>query len=137
MATHSPAVHDFAQFPLVRFRPESICPGYGPAWCADMDALIARGERFVLIYPPITADETLEDRKCRCAWLRDTRSACGAVCVALVAIEPDAARRRVLEHRLPGLARAFGTNPAVAPSLVQAEALGQHLLDMPYACRDA
>ncbi len=44
-------LHDVSAFPVVRMRNGDACaPGYAPAWCREMDALLGRNTPFVLIY---------------------------------------------------------------------------------------
>jgi hypothetical protein len=126
-ARHSP-IHDLSDFPLVRFRPEYAQAGYGTAWCAEMDELVARRDRFVLIYPASKRQDSQEDRKVRGLWLKANKEALADLCLGLIIVEPDPVKRAELEALFPGMVRAFGTPQAAVASLPQAEALGRQLL---------
>jgi len=122
------SLHDIADFPVVRFRSVAADSGYGPAWCAEMDALIEGGARFVLIYPKAERDETHEDRKVRGAWLKQNKDRLAKVCLGLIVVESDAARRAELEAMLPNLVRAFGTPQVATGSMDEAQVLARRLL---------
>lgn len=123
-----PTIHDLTGFPLVRLRPDAAIPGYGAAWCAEMNELLARRERFVLIYPPAERREDHEDRKLRGLWLKQNKDALAGVCLALIVVEPDPGTRTALEAHIAGAVRAFGTPQSVLASLAEAEELGRRLL---------
>lgn len=122
------SLHDIADFPVVRFRSVAAHPGYGPAWCAEMDALIEGRARFVLIYPKAERDEAHEDRKVRGAWLKQNKDRLAELCLGLIVVEPDAARRAELEAMLPNLVRAFGTPQVATASMEEAQVLARRLL---------
>ena len=118
---------DLRDFPVVRFIgvPEE---GYAASWCAEMDRLLARDTPFVLIYPPRHHEEAHADRVARGQWLKRNRAVLAARCLALIVIEPDAARRAALEAGFPNLVRAFGVPQAARATAAEAEALARHLL---------
>lgn len=122
------SLHDIADFPLVRFRSEAADPGYAPAWCAEMNALVERSARFVLIYPKAEGDEAHEDRKARGVWLKQNKDRLAEVCLGLIVVEPDAAGRAELEAMLPDLVRAFGTPQVVTASMEDAQVLARRML---------
>ncbi|USI75131.1 GntR family transcriptional regulator [Sphingomonas morindae] len=128
MPNPSFSLHDVTDFPLVRFRSEAADPGYGPAWCAEMDALLEGRARFVLIYPKAERDEAHEDRKARGVWLKQNKDQLVGVCLALIVVEPDPARRAELEAMLPNLVRAFGTPQVATASTEDAQTLARRLL---------
>lgn len=94
-----------------------------------MDRLIATDMPFVMIYPPRRHEEAHADRVARGQWLKHNKAALAARCLALIVIEPDAARRAELEAVFPGLVKAFGTPQATRATAAEAEALARHLLD--------
>ncbi len=121
-------IHDLSDFPLVRFRSSAAQAGYGVAWCAEMDGLVARAERFVLLFPASDRQESHEDRKVRGLWLKQNKEALAGTCLGLIIVEPDAAKRAEIEAQLPGAVRAFGTPQVVVGSLAEAEELGRRLV---------
>jgi hypothetical protein len=93
-----------------------------------MDALIEGRARFVLIYPKAERDEAHEDRKVRGAWLKQNKDRLAELCLGLIVVEPDAARRAELEAMLPNLVRAFGTPQVATASMEEAQVLARRLL---------
>lgn len=121
-------IHDRSDFPIVPLDPSSTLPGYATAWCEEMDALVAEGQPFVLVYPASERHEGHEDRRQRGLWLKNNKERLAAICLAFIVVEPDAAKRAELEMVFPNLARAFGTLQAACASRGEAEALGRHPL---------
>lgn len=121
-------IHDLTDFPVVRLQPDAAVRGYASTWCTEMDELLARGDRFVLIYPLATRQEDHEDRKLRGTWLKHNKEALAAACLALVIVEPDSDKRTALEAHMAGTMRAFGTPQAAVASIAEAEALARRLL---------
>lgn len=119
------SIHDTSHFPIVYFYGSSVRPGYGDAWCAEMDALSAGDDPFVLIYVAGGPEEELEDRAKRGAWLKANKSLVEGKLLALIHVEPDDAKRAVLEKMLPKLVQAFGTPQAARGSQVDAEDLAR------------
>ncbi|NYD92319.1 GntR family transcriptional regulator [Sphingomonas melonis] len=120
-------LHDISDYPLVRFVGEAA-EGYAQRWCAEMAQLLARDTRFVLIYPPRRHEEAHADRVARGQWLKHNKEALAARCLAVIVIEPDAARRAEMEAIYPNLVKAFGTPQATRATPAEAEALARHLL---------
>jgi hypothetical protein len=121
-------LHDTTDYPLVRFTVDTAVSGYATRWCEEMDRLVARSKPFVLIYPSGERNEAHEDRVIRGGWLKRNKAALADKCLALIVIEPDAARRAELEAMFPNLVRAFGTPQAARASAAEAEALARYLL---------
>lgn len=121
-------LHDVSLYPVVHFTGDSALAGYAAQWCAEMDRLVAGGSPFVLIYPPGERTEAHEDRVARGGWLKRNKDALAGQCLALIVVEPDAARRAELEVLFPNLVRAFGTPQATRATREEAEALARHLL---------
>ncbi|AIT05374.1 hypothetical protein MC45_01965 [Sphingomonas taxi] len=120
-------LYDVRDYPIVRFVGEAT-EGYATRWCAEMDRLLADGGRFVLIYPPRRQEEAHADRVARGQWLKHNKTALAERCLAVIAIEPDAARRAEMEAMYPNLVKAFGTPQAVRATAAEAERLARHLL---------
>ncbi|KVE35375.1 hypothetical protein [Burkholderia sp. TSV86] len=101
-------VHDVEWFPVVRVQSEAIRPGYAVQWVAEMNALIARGEPFAVIYVGAQSDEAHEDRKRRGIWLKQHADALARMCKVLVTVEADDALREGARVSGRGVTRAFG-----------------------------
>ena len=104
-----PPLFDLSAFPLVRLpMPEPGIVGYGERWTAEFDAILARGERFVLLsVRPIPEDEAHDDRKARALWLKRRRADLGRLCLAHLHVEHDPDRRAMMEERAAKMAGAF------------------------------
>ncbi len=48
-------VHDVSAFPVVRPRNAGMTEGYAPQWVSEMEALLARGEPYVLVLEGVRA----------------------------------------------------------------------------------
>ena len=121
-------IHDTSDFPLIRYRLEAMQPGYGPAWCAEMDALVGGDRAYVMIFPEGRREEEHEDRKLRGQWLKRNKDALARTCLGLIVVEPDAERRAALEIQFPQLRKAFGAPQMAAASQIEAEIVGRRLL---------
>ena len=129
MDRESFTLHDVSTFPIVRLRNEAASsPGYAPAWCAEMDRLLASQKPFALIYPVRRTDEPHDDRVARGLWLKRNKAALAARCRALIVVEPDPDRRQALEAAFPSLVRAFGTPQAACATDRDAVALARQVL---------
>ena len=90
---------------------------------------IARGDRrFVLVYPQRDREEAHSDRVARGQWLKRNKAALAARCLALIVVEPDAARRAGMEAMFPNLVKAFGTPQATRATAAEAESLARFLV---------
>lgn len=107
------SVHATDTYPVIRFLPEAAVPGYAAQWVEDMNALLASGLPFAVIYPEGSHEETHEDRKIRGQWLKQHRDDLAALCRALVSVEPDEHKREAFRAQLDGLSKAFGVPQAV------------------------
>ncbi|CAM3377822.1 hypothetical protein MEME101129_28845 [Methylobacterium mesophilicum] len=122
-------LHDVSDFPIVRMRNDAVRPpGYASVWCREMDALLAGGDPFVLIYDGRRHDEAHDDRVARGLWLKRNKEALGGCCRALIVVEPDPERRHALEAAFPSLIRAFGTPQAACATDREAVALARQTL---------
>ncbi|AOK63104.1 hypothetical protein [Burkholderia ubonensis] len=122
-------VHDISRFPFCVFRAQAATPGYAPQWEKEIDALVRDGAPFVVVYVSLDADETHEDRKHRAVWLKQNKAALGAVCRALISVEPDPERRARVAEQGEMAVKAFGIPHEAVASLDEAAALAARLTD--------
>ncbi|WP_321871745.1 hypothetical protein [Burkholderia ubonensis] len=123
-------VHDISRFPFCVFRAQAATPGYAPQWEKEIDALVREGAPFVVVYVSLDADETHEDRKHRAVWLKQNKAALGAVCKALISVEPDPERRARVAEQGEMAVKAFGIPHEAVASLDEAAALAARLTDV-------
>lgn len=104
-----PSLFDLSAFPLVRLpMPEPGIEGYGERWAAEFDAILARGERFVLLsVGPMPESEAHDDRRARTLWLKRRRGDLGRLCLAHLHVERDPDRRAMMEERAAKMAGVF------------------------------
>ncbi|WP_370680878.1 hypothetical protein [Comamonas sp. GB3 AK4-5] len=133
------ALHDVRDFPFVHTTALERSPGSGVPWQAEMQALLARGEHFVIFYPSFhsgeqpapdagTQAQLQQDRKARALWLKQYRQQLARFCKGLITIEPDAQHYALEAARYPAMEKAFGVPLRVAASRQEAEAMGRLLL---------
>ncbi|WDD93808.1 hypothetical protein Bsp3421_003908 [Burkholderia sp. FERM BP-3421] len=115
-------LHDLSQFPMCLFRSTEATEGYASTWIAEMEALVAAGKPFTVVYQAL-GDEAHEDRKQRGLWLKRNKVELGAVCQATITVEPDAKRRAELEAWAEGAVKAFGIPHKAVPTLADAAAV--------------
>ncbi|MEW6644019.1 MAG: hypothetical protein AB1586_26160 [Pseudomonadota bacterium] len=124
-------VHDVSAFPVVKVLIAAQEPGYAPQWICEMDLLLALGRPFVLLLEGDRGEETHEDRKQRGQWLKHNKGPLQEVCRGMIAIEPDALARTVLQARAVITVKAFGIPMAVVASAAEAEAYVRDRLKAP------
>ncbi|KVP93955.1 hypothetical protein WJ96_12355 [Burkholderia ubonensis] len=122
-------VHDISRFPFCVFRAQAATPGYALQWEKEIDALMREGAPFVVVYVSLDADETHEDRKHRAVWLKQNKAALGAVCKALISVEPDPERRARVTEQGETAVKAFGIPHEAVASLDEAVTLAARLTD--------
>ena len=122
-------VHDISAFPVVRVRSSGMPEGYAPQWVKEMDALLVRGEPYVLMFEGGRVDEAHEDRKQRGLWLKQNKRALQKVCRALISIEPDPLKRAAFRLQAVGAVKAFGIPMDVMPSEAEAAACARRRLE--------
>ncbi len=122
-------VHDVSAFPVVRPRNAGMTEGYAPQWVSEMEALLARGEPYVLVLEGVRVDEAHEDRKQRGLWLKKNKQALRKVCKALISVEPDALKRAAFRLQAAGAVRAFGIPMDVVASAAEAMACVRRRLE--------
>jgi hypothetical protein len=121
-------VHDVAAFPIVWCRSDGMQPGFAVQWQAEMDDLLVKAQRFVMIFEPGELEETHEDRKQRGLWLKRNKQALAGVCLGVISIEPDALKRVVVKAQSILTAKAFGVVAGVAASRQDAVDMARGLL---------
>jgi hypothetical protein len=121
-------IHNISAFPLIRFCSERAGTGYAVQWQREMEALLAHGTPFAILYTAAHGEETQEDRKLRAIWLKQNRAALARLCCGLASVEPDATRRAALQQMAQGAMRAFGVKQIVTAT--EAEALNTLLQDL-------
>lgn len=114
-------IHDISGFPLVRFRNDRAVDGYAVQWQREMEALLAYGQAFAILYADPRHDEHHEDRKQRGMWLKHNKDALASLCKGLATVEPDPAQRARLSDMAAGNTRAFGVRQVVEASIGAAE----------------
>ncbi|MGY2051201.1 hypothetical protein [Methylobacterium sp. JK268] len=122
------AIHDVADFPLVRWRPEQVAPGYAAAWEREMEALVAHGAPFVILFAGGRAAEPHEDRVRRGLWLKRHKEALARHCRALITVEPDPEARLAFDAQAALTRRAFGIPMESAASADEAVDLARRRL---------
>ncbi|WP_122570074.1 hypothetical protein [Pseudomonas viridiflava] len=118
---HRFTVHDISRFPLCIVRNDVVVQGYGAQWQAEM----AHGVPFVLIYLEPGDDEAHADRKLRSLWLKTHKEAFGHLCISLISVLADEARRAHFDAMGKMGEQAFGIRYETAAT--QAEGEGEAL----------
>lgn len=131
-------LHEISDFPFVYASEREREPGTAEQWQWEMGRLIARGEAFVIIFPPNLHDDvqqtdeqkrlTQEGRKLRAVWLKENRRALAAVCKGLISIQENRVKRALEAAKSAMLEKAFGVPFKVAASRAEAEKLGRTLV---------
>lgn len=121
-------LHDISDFPIVRIRVNGLPAGYTRTWTPEMDALVQRGDPFVLVLVDGHGEDSPQDRKSKAQWIKVNKEAFAASCRGFVSVEPNLAKRLALRAQGAIIARTFGLNFVVARDLVAAEAAARRLL---------
>ncbi|WP_110968668.1 hypothetical protein [Pseudomonas huaxiensis] len=129
MNTEDFKVHDIRTFPLCLIEPQVVVPGYSQQWAEELDALLARGEPFVLIYREPADDEPHPDRKLRTQWLKQHKVAFAGLCRGIISVLDDAVRRAHFDQMGEMGEQVFGVRYRTAPTLVEGQTLAWRLLD--------
>lgn len=89
---------DLSRWPVARYRmPERVLDAEAETRIAEFDALIARGERFVLVlHGPEMPKHSPGFMKAYRAWFNANKEAQKRFCAGAVRVEPDAKRRKSL-----------------------------------------
>lgn len=122
-------VYDITEFPIVTVRNGAIVPGYAAQWEAELDALVAQPQPFVLLFPAgRPEEESHEDRKRRMGWFKANKQRLADVCRGLISVEPDERERQQANARAGDLAKVFGVAVETTSTLDEAQALARQLL---------
>ncbi|MEO3715583.1 hypothetical protein [Roseateles flavus] len=122
-------VFDITAFPIITMRNEAIAPGYTVQWEAELNALTAQPQPFVLLFPAGRPEqEGQEDGKRRMIWFKANRRRLTSVCKGLISVEPDEGERRQAHARAGELAAFFGLPVETTSTIDEAQALAwRHL----------
>lgn len=123
-------IHDISEFPVVRSKGEAVHSGYAPQWEREMEALVAHGEIFVMIFEGERGEETHEDQKHRGLWLKRNKEKLGHVCKALVSIEENDVKRLASKAQSAMAERAFGIPMRVVASNIEATISAKAILSI-------
>ncbi|MBU9455127.1 ATP--cob(I)alamin adenosyltransferase [Burkholderia multivorans] len=127
------------EFPFVWLRYTSSSSGDPASLLAELDALLARRERFVFLTDDApTGDGGAEDHELRkqlAKWTKANRAQSRASVPAMIAIEPDAQRRAALDAFSGAFEKVWGYPLKAAANRDDALALARRLLAEPL--RDA
>lgn len=115
---------DVSAFPVVRFDTSRVKPGYSAQWIAEMDAVLARGRRFVLVAGGIVKDDA-RDRKARSLFLKSRQKDFARWCVAIIGVEPTPVARAARRAQAGVLTKAFGIEMQFVATEDEAMALGR------------
>ncbi|PRZ55983.1 hypothetical protein BX589_102184 [Paraburkholderia fungorum] len=118
--TSSFVVFDVSAFPIVTVNTDAMVTGYGARWTSEMDALIALGKPFAIVYRGAISNESAEDYAQRGQWLVRNRVVMARLCRVLVVVEPDEILREQVRLRGRGIAKAFGVPHRVVATMEDA-----------------
>jgi hypothetical protein len=122
-------LHDMSGFPFVALRSSACTPGFGATWGAEMDAMPAAGEPFVVAFEPSAIDETPEDFRLRAQWFKVNRQLLAGRCAGMVAIVPSAEQREGLADDLAKRSHGFGAPYLALESFEAAAAATPRLIE--------
>lgn len=97
-ARSTPGNFDLSGWPVARYRmPAHVPDAETEAHIGELDALLARNERFVLVFhgPAMPEDSPVFMRAYK-AWYNATKETQKRLCAGAVRVEPDAGRRQSL-----------------------------------------
>jgi hypothetical protein len=121
-------VHDISRFPLVIVRLDTLLPGFAPQWEAEMDALIAHAQSFVVIHHGTPLDETDDQRQRRARWLSQRQDALQPLCKMRIFVEVSMTRRAAAIVRCRAAMHASGVPYRVVATMDEAHAIAAHRL---------
>lgn len=120
--------YDVRDFPIVRIAGRGLPHGYVTQWIAEMDALLANGEPFALVFLNSVQDPSHDDQKGMMLWINAHKRELARLCSVMISIEPDPVLR--LAKRAQGLALvvALGFRFAVVADEARANELAGRAL---------
>ncbi|QGA50038.1 hypothetical protein [Pseudomonas brassicacearum] len=102
-------------------RNDVVVPGYGAQGQAEIEAIMAHGVPFVLIYLEPGDDEAHADRKLRSLWLKTHKEAFGHLCISLISVLADEARRAHFDAMSKIGEQAYGIRYETAATQAEGE----------------
>lgn len=132
MHTTATALLDTSALPIARVPHFPSTDADCARWLADMEALIAARQRFVLLYDPLPPlDSQQEDaaaRKRLVMWLKAHRDGFLQHCRGMViTCAPDLSDKPMLEHMQGPLSKVYGVPVELADTEAAAQARALHL----------
>lgn len=104
-------------------------PGSASQWEVEMDDIMGRKQPFVMIMARHDHhEEAHEDRKARGLWLKRNKAALAQLCRMIVAVEPNAVTRVLVEAQSALATKAFGIKSVVVASEGEALRLAEDQL---------
>lgn len=129
------APFDHSLWPIVRFvMPETVPDAAASAQLAEFEALLAPGERFVLVASgPVVPVHSKRFMQLYTQWTQTHRAAMARLCAGFIRLEPDHGKRAAYQAQLAAAAeRGQLDYPAlVAASEADMRATAARLLAMP------
>lgn len=122
------SLFDVSGFPTVRARMQGQPPGYGPAWAAEMDALMRHGQPFVIVLLDEHGEESHEDRKTKSVWIKANKATFVGLCRGFITVVPDRLKRLAMRAQGAVIAASFGLRFAAVRDVPEAEQLAARLL---------
>ena len=122
---------DDSRFPIVMYRVPAPCAATfesGDGLLADLEALLRRGEPFVMISSGQHDREPPDIRRSRALWFKENVQRFAPLCKAMIHVERDSDERRRMESRLSTVGRGIGTRFMVVADAATAEALAWSLM---------
>jgi hypothetical protein len=120
--------YDVSEFPVVRIAGRDLPHGYITQWITEIEALLAQGEPFVLIFLNTVQSPAHEDQKGMMLWIKAHKRELARLCRVMISIEPDRMLR--IAKRAQGLAIviALGFRFAVVADAAKANELAMRAL---------
>jgi hypothetical protein len=120
--------YDVSAFPIVRIAGRDLPHGYIAQWVTEMEALLAQGQPFVLIFLNTVQNPAHDDQKGLMLWIKAHKRELARLCRVMISIEPDRVMR--LAKRAQGLAIvvALGFRFAVVADEARANELAARAL---------
>ena len=122
---------DASRFPIVHYtipEPDGDTFADGDGLLADMEVLLRRDVRFVIVSFGLHDREPAEIRKGRAIWFKQNGARFAERCKAMIHVEPDEEARRLMAAGLSKISNELGTLFTVAGDRAAAEALARKLL---------
>jgi len=122
------SIIDIDSFPIACLEGARLAPGDGPRIIADLEALLAHGEPFVLVLDGSAPTRQPEEDKQRMLWLKEHRQRFAATCKGVISVAADAQRFALVQKQTEGLGAALGIHFFAVQGLPAAQSLARTLL---------